>query len=197
MIAKDLSTRLQICWGLCTALLLVKQCSLRESSSRGSERLPGIPQLAGVSNILLKLTSPSRGAKETPYSQAIPISPSDPAVLWAESRRPVQSGLRIRRNIPNRCTEQKSHKQQGIIFHQMRIISHQNGATPKRKRKMELVVKYNKIKKQSPQIEAAWCHRPHHDLTPTTEWLKIEYILSSSSLPAQVLRERHTQTQDK
>ena len=115
IIAKDLSTRsntsrLQICWGQCTALLLVKQCNLRESSGQGFERLPGIPQLGGVSNILLKLTSPSRGAKETLYSQAIPISPSDLAVLRAQSRPLVQSVLRISRNIPNRCTEQKSHK---------------------------------------------------------------------------------------
>ena len=115
IIAKDLSTRsntsrLQICWGQCTALLLVKQYNLRESSGQGFERLPGIPQLGGVSNILLKLTSPSRGAKETLYSQAIPISPSGLAVLRAQSRPLVQSVLRISRNIPNRCTEQKSHK---------------------------------------------------------------------------------------
>lgn len=82
IIAKDLSTRsntsrLQICWGQCTALLLVKQCRLRESSSQGSKRLPGIPQLGGVSNILLKLTPPSRGLKRhcaAKQSQSLPLT---------------------------------------------------------------------------------------------------------------------------
>lgn len=57
---------------------------------------------------------------------------------------------------------------------------------------MELVVKYNKIKKQSPQIEAAWCHRPHHDLTPTTEWLKIEYTIIFQPASSSAERKTHT-----
>lgn len=98
------------------------------------EKVPGIPQLEGVSNFLLDSPPLPVEVLETLHSQAIPVSPSDPAVLRAESR-PMHTGLRIQRDIAKRCTEQKSCKQRGIIAHQIRTISHHTGWLFQREKK--------------------------------------------------------------
>lgn len=65
----------------------------------------------------------------------------------------------------------------------MRMISHQSGSS-KRKRKMELVIKYNKIKKQSSQTKATHCHRAQPPPPYSNNWMaknRIYTIIFQSS----------------
>lgn len=90
-----------------------------------------------------------RSQKET-RQPTDPSFSSDQGGRRAESMPTLQSGLKMQRNTPNTCTEQKSHQQWSTILND---FSSKWLARPKEEQ-MELVTKYNGSSK-APKLPTA------------------------------------------
>lgn len=146
--------------GLYTALLSVKQCSIEGSKWQRFWKTPWYhPTLKNKWHCFgtpVPTYISSGGAKKETRQPADPGCSSDLARQRPKSMPTLPSGLKMQRNtLPNRCTEQTSHKQWGTILNE---FSSKCLAHPKEKEQMKLVIKYNKIKKRQ-SSEATHCHR--------------------------------------